>query len=111
MRLCQCVQFQAAKRAPAASEKTDNHRTPTKGFGEGDEIASVAPEPEQRRLFTAFTACRTKPICTSSATEPCTAATIPGAVLASKARRHASSCAFKDMWLPVELIRRTDKHR
>ena len=52
MRLCQCLQFQAAKRAPAASEKADNHRTATEGFGEGDEFAGVAPEPEQRRLFT-----------------------------------------------------------
>ena len=49
-------------------------------------------------LSPAFTACLTKPVCANSATEPSKAATMPGGVLASKARRHALSCAFKDMW-------------
>jgi hypothetical protein len=52
MCLGQCLQFQAAKRAPTAAEKADDHRTAIKGFGEADEIADVAPEPEQRRPFT-----------------------------------------------------------
>jgi hypothetical protein len=52
MRLGQCLQFQPAKGAPTAPEKADDHRTATEGFGESDEIAGVASEPEQRRLFT-----------------------------------------------------------
>jgi hypothetical protein len=56
----------------------------------------------------AFNACRTKPVCTSSATELSKAATTFGRVFASKARRHASSCAFKDMWPPVRLTRGID---
>src|SRR5271169_1542336 len=52
MRLDQCLQLQTAKGAPTAPEKADNHRTAIECFREGDEIAGVAPEPEQRRPFT-----------------------------------------------------------
>jgi hypothetical protein len=52
VRLSQCLQFQAAKGAPSAPKKADNHRTAIESFGEADEIAGVAPEPEQWRSFT-----------------------------------------------------------
>jgi hypothetical protein len=51
MYLGQCLQFQTAKGAPGAPKKADNHRTAIEGFGEGDAIAGVASEPEQRGLF------------------------------------------------------------
>lgn len=46
------LEFKATKRAPAAPEKADNHRTAIEGFGKADEIAGVAWEPEERRPFT-----------------------------------------------------------